>query len=77
MYLFAYVKKKQYFCIDFQARGVSTSVVHRLPKPRRRVRFPYTALRVSRSIAAEGKKEVRFLISSAEESPGSTEHRSG
>ena len=25
--------------------GISTSVVHRLPKPRRRVRFPYAALR--------------------------------
>ena len=24
--------------------GISTSVVHRLPKPRRRVRFPYAAL---------------------------------
>ena len=31
------------FAGDFEICGVSTSVVHRLPKPRRRVRFPYTA----------------------------------
>ena len=43
-----------FFCCNFVAdfesraaqalRGVSTSVVHQLPKLRRRVRFPYTAL---------------------------------
>ena len=27
--------------------GISTSVVHRLPKPRRRVRFPYAAHSIS------------------------------
>lgn len=27
------------------SRGISTSVVHRLPKPRRRVRLPYSAQR--------------------------------
>ena len=70
--------------------GVSTSVVHRLPKPRRRVRFPYTAPEpknkkgetpkgeiADRSIAEKGKKGVRPLISLSEESPGSTEHHSG
>ena len=60
----------------FEKCGVSTSVVHRLPKPRRRVRFPYTA-QVGRSIADKGKKGVRLLISLSEESPGSTEHHSG
>ncbi len=46
--------------------GVSTSVVHWLPKPRRRVRFPYTA--PSRSVCRARK---------CEESPGSIEHHSG
>ncbi len=49
----------------FSKCGVSTSVVHRLPKPRRRVRFPYTALRAqarkrawtSRSVYRCGEKE--------------------
>ena len=36
--------------------GISTSVVHRLPKPRRRVRFPYAALRRNSLIA---KKSLR------------------
>ena len=31
--------------------GISTSVVHRLPKPRRRVRFPYAALRRNSLVA--------------------------
>ena len=37
------MQKKQYLCSEIGKCGVSTSVVHRLPKPRRRVRFPYTA----------------------------------
>ena len=30
----------------FSSGGISTSVVHGLPKPRRRVRFPYSAHKV-------------------------------
>ena len=52
-------KKSSNFAADFGECGVSTSVVHRLPKPRRRVRFPYTALRVSRSIAPARVRKVR------------------
>ena len=73
-----------YLCSRFC--GVSTSVVHQLPKLRRRVRLPYTAH--SRSVYRCGGKESRCLyrrrrvifsglISSAEESPGSTEQHSG
>ena len=36
--------------------GISTSVVHRLPKPRRRVRFPYAALRVRQ----QGRNDCRL-----------------
>ncbi len=35
--------EKSAIIASFQKRRVSTSVVHRLPKPRRRVRFPYPA----------------------------------
>ena len=38
MRFFLYLCSRNSFC------GISTSVVHRLPKPRRRVRFPYAAL---------------------------------
>ena len=42
--LFAYVKKKSYLCNAFENHcGISTSVVHELPKLRRRVRLPYAA----------------------------------
>ncbi len=35
--------EKSAIIASFQKRRISTSVVHRLPKPRRRVRFPYPA----------------------------------
>ena len=35
--------EKSAIIASFHKRRVSTSVVHRLPKPRRRVRFPYPA----------------------------------
>lgn len=35
--------EKSAIIASFQKRRVSTSVVHRLPKPRRRVRLPYPA----------------------------------
>ena len=56
------LREKQVFCRFFciyekkvvilqRNCGISTSVVHRLPKPRRRVRFPYAALRRNALVA--------------------------
>ena len=42
--------------------GISTSVVHRLPKPRRRVRFPYAAH--STSVYREVREEIYTTYSS-------------
>ena len=59
------------FAVGFEKCGVSTSVVHRLPKPRRRVRFPYTALsrrqkdcetKESRSVYRCGGKEKHMCF---------------
>ena len=36
-------------CEHDKQRGISTSVVHGLPKPGRRVRFPYSALMPKRT----------------------------
>ena len=56
VHIFAQLKKILYFCSRF--RGISTSVVHRLPKPRRRVRFPYAAL--SSQFACRKEIAMRF-----------------
>ena len=54
-------KKSSNFAAEFEECGVSTSVVHRLPKPRRRVRFPYTA-QESKSVYRWGGKERGTLL---------------
>ena len=56
VHIFAQLKKILYFCSRF--RGISTSVVHRLPKPGRRVRFPYAAL--SSQFACRKEIAMRF-----------------
>ena len=53
--------EKSAIIASFQKRRVSTSVVHRLPKPRRRVRFPYPAP----NRRALGSKALRFYSSAA------------
>ena len=42
---------------SFYHCGISTSVVHGLPKPGRRVRFPYSAQRI-----VEGNEPPTFFI---------------
>ena len=42
---------------SFYRCGISTSVVHGLPKPGRRVRFPYSAQRI-----VEGNEPPTFFI---------------
>ena len=76
-------KKSSNFAVEIAKCGVSTSVVHRLPKPRRRVRFPYTALKqagLSRrkvrkvraaqsTIAVNGRQAAMFGHCYRDESP--------
>ena len=48
---------RHYFGDLTHSCGISTSVVHGLPKPGRRVRFPYSAQRI-----VEGNEPPTFFI---------------